>query len=112
MTIRQDYLTLLEELVAIPSVSAQAASLPEAATTIANAFRQLGAKVTYDDTYFAPFVQAEFTSDQPDAKTLVIYNHYDVQPPNPLTCGRRRLGHCQHGMVSYMAAVLTTIKAI
>ncbi|MGL5466457.1 MAG: peptidase M20, partial [Leuconostoc lactis] len=56
MTIRQDYLTLLEELVAIPSVSAQAASLPEAATTIANAFRQLGAKVTYDDTYFAPFV--------------------------------------------------------
>lgn len=84
MTIRQDYLTLLEELVAIPSVSAQAASLPEAATTIANAFRQLGAKVTYDDTYFAPFVQAEFTSDQPDAKTLVIYNHYDVQPAEPL----------------------------
>lgn len=84
MTIRQDYLTLLEELVAIPSVSAQAASLPEAATTIANAFRQLGAKVTYDDTYFAPFVQAEFTSDQPDTKTLVIYNHYDVQPAEPL----------------------------
>lgn len=84
MTIRQDYLTLLEELVAIPSVSAQAASLPEAATTIANAFRQLGAKVTYDDTYFAPFVLAEFTSDQPDAKTLVIYNHYDVQPAEPL----------------------------
>lgn len=84
MTIRQDYLTLLEELVAIPSVSAQAASLPEAATTIANAFRQLGAKVTYDDTYFAPFVLAEFTSDQPDAKTLVIYNHYDVQPDEPL----------------------------
>ena len=84
MTIRQDYHTLLEELVAIPSVSAQAASLPEAATTIANAFRQLGAKVTYDDTYFAPFVQAEFTSDQPDAKTLVIYNHYDVQPAEPL----------------------------
>ena len=84
MTIRQDYLTLLEELVAIPSVSAQAASLPEAATTIANAFRQLGAKVTYDDTYFASFVLAEFTSDQPDAKTLVIYNHYDVQPAEPL----------------------------
>lgn len=84
MTIRQDYLTLLEELVAIPSVPAQAASLPEAATTIANAFRQLGAKVTYDDTYFAPFVLAEFTSDQPDAKTLVIYNHYDVQPAEPL----------------------------
>ncbi|WP_278363382.1 M20/M25/M40 family metallo-hydrolase [Leuconostoc lactis] len=84
MTIRQNYLTLLEELVAIPSVSAQAASLPEAATTIANAFRQLGAKVTYDDTYFAPFVLAEFTSDQPDAKTLVIYNHYDVQPAEPL----------------------------
>lgn len=84
MTIRQDYLTLLEELVAIPSVSAQAASLPEAATTIANAFRQLGAKVTYDDNYFAPFVLAEFASDQPDAKTLVIYNHYDVQPAEPL----------------------------
>lgn len=85
MTIRQDYLTLLEKLVAIPSVSAQAASLPEAATTITKAFRQLGAKVTYDDTYFAPFILAEFTSTLPNAKTLVIYNHYDVQPAEPLS---------------------------
>ncbi len=84
MTIRQDYLNLLEKLVAIPSVSAQAASLTEAAQMIAHAFDQLGAKVTYDDTFFAPFVLAEFPSSRPDAKTLVIYNHYDVQPAEPL----------------------------
>jgi len=84
MNIRQQYMTLLEQLVAIPSVSAMETHLPEIATIIANEFRKLGAQVIYDDTYFAPFILAKFSSHNPDAKTLVIYNHYDVQPAEPL----------------------------
>jgi len=84
MNIRQQYMTLLEQLVAIPSVSAMETHLPEIATIIANEFRKLGAQVIYDDTYFAPFILAKFLSRNPNAKTLVIYNHYDVQPAEPL----------------------------
>jgi len=84
MSIRSQYISLLEQLVAIPSVSAKKENLPEAAQIIADAFQRLGAQVTYDDTYFAPFILAQFTSQVPNAKTLVIYNHYDVQPAEPL----------------------------
>ncbi|ADG41059.1 MULTISPECIES: M20/M25/M40 family metallo-hydrolase [Leuconostoc] len=84
MDIRQQYRSLLEQLVALPSVSAIESNLPETATIIAGAFRQLGAQVIYDDTYFAPFIVAKFVSQNPNAKTVVIYNHYDVQPAEPL----------------------------
>lgn len=84
MNIRRQYMTLLKQLVAIPSVSAMETHLPEIATIIANEFRKLGAQVIYDDTYFAPFILAKFLSRNPNAKTLVIYNHYDVQPAEPL----------------------------
>lgn len=84
MSIRDHYLNLLKTLIAIPSVSAQQSHLPEAATCIADAFRLLGAEVIYDDTYFAPFIMAQLHSPHPDAQTIVIYNHYDVQPAEPL----------------------------
>lgn len=84
MSIRAQYISLLKQLVALPSVSAKEAYLPETAQLIADAFRTLGAKVTYDDSYFAPIVLAHFTTNNPHASTIVIYNHYDVQPAEPL----------------------------
>lgn len=83
MTIQNDYLDLLKELIAIPSVSAKEAYLPEAAKRIATALEDLGAEVTYDDTYFAPLVFGKIQSPKPDAQTLILYNHYDVQPAEP-----------------------------
>lgn len=83
MTIQNDYLDLLKELIAIPSVSAKEAYLPEAAKCIATALEDLGAEVTYDDTYFAPLVFGKIQSPKPDAQTLILYNHYDVQPAEP-----------------------------
>lgn len=85
MSSNQKYLNLLRDLVALPSVSATHRCLPEAAQLLATTFRELGAQVTYDDTYFAPFVLAQFRSSVPDAQTLVIYNHYDVQPVEPIS---------------------------
>lgn len=83
-TIQDKYLHLLKDLVAIPSVSAQRRHLPETAQLIARAFIELGGQVTVDNAYFAPLVIAQFHSPKPDAKTLLIYNHYDVQPAEPL----------------------------
>lgn len=85
MSSNQKYLNLLRDLVALPSVSAIHRCLPEAAQLLTTTFRELGAQVTYDDTYFAPFVLAQFRSSVPDAQTLVIYNHYDVQPVEPIS---------------------------
>lgn len=84
MSIRTQYLALLRDLVALPSVSAKHESLPETAKLIADALRGLGAEVLYDDTYFAPFIIGKLTSDVPQAPTVIIYNHYDVQPAEPL----------------------------
>ena len=33
-----------------------------------------------DDSYTAPFVLAEFQSDNPEAKTIIFYHHYDTVP--------------------------------
>ncbi|GMA69508.1 hypothetical protein GCM10025879_07540 [Leuconostoc litchii] len=85
MSSNEKYLNLLRDLVALPSVSATHRCLPETAQILAKTFRQLGAHVTYDDTYFAPFILAQFKSNIPNAQTLVIYNHYDVQPAEPLS---------------------------
>ncbi|MFC4761005.1 M20/M25/M40 family metallo-hydrolase [Fructobacillus durionis] len=84
MTIaRETYLDLLKELVAIPSVSAKREHLPEAANLIADALTELGGETTVDDHYFAPLVISLFKSQKQNAKTLIIYNHYDVQPAEP-----------------------------
>ncbi|GAP02946.1 acetylornithinedeacetylase/succinyl-diaminopimelate desuccinylase [Fructobacillus pseudoficulneus] len=80
---KEEYLDLLNELIALPSVSAKHDSLPETAQVLGNALTKLGGKVTIDDSYFAPLVIGQFDSDQADAKNLIIYNHYDVQPAEP-----------------------------
>ncbi|MBJ7620961.1 M20/M25/M40 family metallo-hydrolase [Weissella confusa] len=81
---REKNLQVLSELVAIPSVSARREGQDVAAKYLRDVFRDAGAEVTYDDSFPAPFVLAKFLSDRPDAKTLVLYNHYDVQPEDPI----------------------------
>ena len=60
------------------------AGLDVAAKYLRDVFRDAGAEVTYDDSFPAPFILAKFLSNRPDAKTLVLYNHYDVQPEDPI----------------------------
>ena len=81
---REKNLQVLSDLVAIPSVSARREGLDVAAKYLRDVFRDAGAEVTYDDSFPAPFVLAKFLSNRPDAKTLVLYNHYDVQPEDPI----------------------------
>lgn len=72
----------LSRLVAQPSVGAQNLGMRECATLVAEMLRRRGFDVRIMDTKGAPVVFGE-RQGRSD-KTLLIYNHYDVQPPEPL----------------------------
>ena len=72
----------LSKLVAQPSISAQGIGLKECANLVASMLRARGFSTEVMDTDGAPVVFAE-RKGKTD-KTLLFYNHYDVQPPEPL----------------------------
>jgi acetylornithine deacetylase/succinyl-diaminopimelate desuccinylase-like protein len=72
----------LSRLVAQPSVSAQKTGLAECAQMVADMLRQRGFSVEIIPTEGAPVVYGE-RKGRTD-KTLLFYNHYDVQPAEPL----------------------------
>lgn len=78
----------LNSFLQIPSVSADPDMKPhvaEAAGFLKSYFEQLGVDdVRIFPTGLHPIVYAEKRANNPDAKTLLIYGHYDVQPPDPL----------------------------
>lgn len=72
----------LSRLCAQPSVGAQNWGLAECADLVAGMLRQRGFEVEVLPTDGAPVVFAE-RKGRAD-RTLLFYNHYDVQPPEPL----------------------------
>jgi len=78
----QRYLDGLAELCRLPSISAQRNALPETADAVAALMRDWGLPAEIVTTDDAPAVYAEIPGRSPT--TLLIYNHYDVQPPDPL----------------------------
>ncbi len=72
----------LSRLVAQPSVGAQNLGMRECALLVAELLRARDFDVRIMDTKGAPVVFGE-RKGRSD-KTLLIYNHYDVQPPEPL----------------------------
>ena len=72
----------LSKLVAQPSISAQGIGLKECAALVADMLRARGFAAEVMDTEGAPVVFAERKGKHD--KTLLFYNHYDVQPPEPL----------------------------
>ena len=66
-----------------PSISAQGVGMQEMAVLVAARFRDLGADVLphgFDSGY--PVIFARLAGQSP--RRLLFYNHYDVQPPDPL----------------------------
>ncbi len=73
----------LRRLVRIPSVAAQRQGIPQAAQAVTDLLRGAGGRVTVlDHEGASPVVTAEFEGRSP--RTLLFYNHYDVQPAEPL----------------------------
>ena len=72
----------LSKLAAIPTISAQNLNLQEGAEFVGKLLEKRGFSVEIHQTEGAPIVYAE-RKGRSD-KTLLFYNHYDVQPPEPL----------------------------
>ncbi len=72
----------LSKLVAQPSVGAQNLGMKECAALVGEMLKRRGFQVEIMDTGGAPVVFGEHHVGS--KKTLLIYNHYDVQPPEPL----------------------------
>ena len=71
----------LSKLVAIETVSTQGRNLPEGADFVASLLEQEGFTVRRYAGQVAPILVAEAGAGQ---RTLLMYNHYDVQPESPL----------------------------
>src|SRR5512146_279755 len=72
----------LSRLVAQPSVGAQNLGLKECAALVGEMLKARGFNVQIIETAGAPVVFGERKGKS--EKTVLIYNHYDVQPPEPL----------------------------
>ena len=76
----------LLEFVRIPSVSAQslhAADMERCADWLVAKLQQIGVQAAKEPTPGNPIVLGRTPRD-PSKKTVLIYGHYDVQPPEPL----------------------------
>lgn len=83
---RGDFEEQLKALIRIPSVSAQPAHNADtrrAAEFVRDDLKSMGLDVDLIDTNGHPIVFAE-SRGVPGAPTLLVYGHYDVQPPEPL----------------------------
>lgn len=78
--VTQEYIAILRTLIAKKSIFAQQVGLQEVAAYLKEIFTKAGAEVELDDSYTAPFVIATFKSQNPTAKTIIFYNHYDTVP--------------------------------
>jgi acetylornithine deacetylase/succinyl-diaminopimelate desuccinylase-like protein len=85
---RERFLSELRELVAIPSVSTdpeKKSAMKTAADWLVAKLVKLGFEnVTIYPTPGHPVVFGEWLKAGPDAPTVLVYGHYDVQPPEPL----------------------------
>jgi acetylornithine deacetylase/succinyl-diaminopimelate desuccinylase-like protein len=79
---RERFIAELQDFCRQPSVAAQNWGMREMADKVVARLKQLGAAVQLIPVGAgAPVVFAEIGSG---ARTLMMYNHYDVQPPEPL----------------------------
>jgi acetylornithine deacetylase/succinyl-diaminopimelate desuccinylase-like protein len=80
---RQDFLDRLIDYVRRPSISAHGLGIAEVAAYIAAVMERIGLAARIIPTAGWPMVLAE-RKDVPGAPTVILYGHYDVQPPDPL----------------------------
>jgi acetylornithine deacetylase/succinyl-diaminopimelate desuccinylase-like protein len=85
---RQDFLNQLVEFIAIPSISTDPnhkSDMQRAAEWVVNQFNDLDmTDVHIYPTPGHPVIYGKLTSKNPSAMTVLVYGHYDVQPPEPL----------------------------
>jgi acetylornithine deacetylase/succinyl-diaminopimelate desuccinylase-like protein len=78
---RADCLDRLSRLCQQPSIAAQGTGMAETASLVEQMLRDIGADVRQVPTAGYPVVYTEIGEGE---RTLLFYDHYDVQPPEPL----------------------------
>ena len=79
----QTFLARLIDYLRRPSISAYGEGIGEVAEYIAGVMRGMGLHVRIMPTDGWPMVFGEYRA-RADAPTVLLYGHYDVQPPDPL----------------------------
>ena len=77
----------LDAFLRIPSISAKSEhrdDMRAAAEWLAERMGEAGLEVSLEPTEGFPIVLGEYRGAGPDAPTVLVYGHYDVQPPEPL----------------------------
>mgnify|MGYP001237535101 CR=1 FL=1 len=80
---RDSYIARLIDYVRHPSISAQNIGIRDVATLLAGHLRALGMSVEEIETEGHPMIFGQLGTD-PARPTILLYGHYDVQPPEPL----------------------------
>lgn len=80
---RQPFLERLFDYLRRPSISAQGIGMAEVADYLVEMLQGLGMEVELHATPGWPLILAR-RMDAPGAPTVLLYGHYDVQPPDPL----------------------------
>lgn len=81
---RERDLEVWKDLIRIPSVAAKNIGVKECCDALVDLLSGLGIKTQVFPTKGSPIVFGELSCGKPDAKTIMFYGHYDVQPPDPL----------------------------
>lgn len=81
---REQFLEELFVLLRQPSVSTDNRGVAECAELLAAMMRRQGIATRILPTRRHPFVYGELPADRPSSFTVLLYGHYDVQPPEPL----------------------------
>ena len=79
----EEYIRWLEDLCRVPSISSRGEGLVNAASVVAKLLRDLGVE---PHTVHVPGAPAALIAEVIGAasRTLLLYNHYDVVPPDPV----------------------------
>jgi acetylornithine deacetylase/succinyl-diaminopimelate desuccinylase-like protein len=80
---RQESIDRLLDYLAKPSISAYGEGIAEVAAYIASILNGIGLEAHVIPTAGWPMVLAE-RNERPELPTVLLYGHYDVQPPDPL----------------------------
>lgn len=80
---RDSMIADLQRVIRQPSISSANIGVRECAALLVEMMGDLGIDARVVDTAGLPVVYGEINEAGPGAKTLVIYNHYDVQPADP-----------------------------
>src|ERR1700694_5816559 len=80
---QREWIGELAELSAVPSVSARHEGIDQCAALVARMLEKRGFATEVSPTGGHPVVLGHAGGSE-RARTLLFYNHYDVQPPEPL----------------------------